>query len=91
MTVRKFGSVGLVAVAAAAHCAGVKSGTYVVWTLAPPATGLGVAGATLSAQNWLRSAAGRYGLLSGMVTDDPKTPDGAMMVSTVFFENRARV
>src|SRR3954468_19180668 len=77
---RKFGSLGLVAKAAAAHCAGVS-----VWT---PAV---LKSKSLLAQNWARAPAGRNGLLTGISASWPKMPDGAMMVLTVFFENMPRV
>src|SRR3954451_13297734 len=77
---RKLGSAGVSAVAAAAHCAGVS-----VWTP-------GVLGSkSLFAQNCARAAAGRNGLLTGIVSVELKTPDGAMIVLTVFFENIPRV
>src|SRR4028119_1644041 len=77
---RKFGSAGVSAVAAAAHCAGV-----IVWT---PGV---FRSKSLLAQKVARAAAGRNGLLTGITTTELKTPDGAMMVSTVFFENMPRV
>src|SRR5436305_7130856 len=78
--VRKLGSAGLVAAAAAAHCAGVS-----VWT--PGVTG----SKSWLAQNCARAAAGRNGLLTGTNRVALKMPDGAMIVLTVFFENMPRM
>src|SRR3954469_6981347 len=76
----KWGSAGLVAVAAAAHCAGVS-----VWMP-------GVIGSkSLLAQNCARAAAGRNGLLTGITATELNRPDGAIIVLTVFFENMPRV
>src|SRR5215210_4709823 len=77
---RKFGSLGEVARAAAAHCAGV-----IVWM---PGV---VKSKSLFAQNVARAAAGRNGLLTGITSSELKMPDGAMMVLTRFFENMPRV
>ena len=80
MKARKFGSAGLVAAAAAAHCAGVS-----VWTP-------GVLRIEIVIGAELRPRRGRQKRVADRNHGDgANMPDGAMIVLTVFFENMPRV